>query len=201
MAIRTGSSAAINVADNGLGLVDFHAPQSFFTGAKFNVQGNVQVSRSGQSGYGGPANTAQLRLKFNLDVGAYRFDPQNETWTTDQTTDRYFFVGQLGQISSGFDVSIPLDITTPPLPDDSETLDCDIDADFINGVGTSLNTAFSASSPHTFLGCALTTALTNDAYQNKLLYQGETSLDNTEPFNQGTLVFGTVNGLGSNEAS
>ena len=102
------------------------------------------------------------------------------------STDRYFFVGQLGQISSGFDVSIPLDITTPPLPDDSETLDCDIDADFINGVGTSLNTAFSASSPHTFLGCALTTALTNDAYQNKLLYQGETSLDNTEPFNQGT---------------
>ena len=96
-------------------------------------------------------------------------------------------------------MSIPLDITTPPLPDDSETLDCDIDADFINGVGTSLNTAFSASSPHTFLGCALTTALTNDAYQNKLLYQGETSLDNTEPFNQGTLVFGTVNGLGSNE--
>ena len=43
VAIRTGSSAAINVADNGLGLVDFHAPQSFFTGAKFNLQGNVQV--------------------------------------------------------------------------------------------------------------------------------------------------------------
>ena len=44
----------------------------------------------------------------------------------------------------------------------------------------------------------MTTALTNDAYQNKLVLSRGDILDNTEPFNQGTLVFGTVDGLGSN---
>jgi hypothetical protein len=96
------------------------------------------------------------------------------------------------------DVSVPFQISTVGLPDDSETLSCEIDADFINGVGQSLNSLFDDSSPVTFLGCFITTSLQNDAFQNQLLFQGETSLDNTEPFNQGNLVFGTVDSLGSN---
>lgn len=198
LSIRTGSAAAINVADNGLGLVDFAAPQSFFTGATFRVEGNIQVSRSGDGGYSGPANNAQLRLKFNMDVGGYRLDPGNDTWTTDQTTDRYLFVGNLGSISSGFDAVLPLDYVTPPLPADSEVFELDIDADFVNGVGSSLNTEFATASPPTYLGCTLRTFLTNDAFQNLLVFQGETSLDNIEPYDQGQLVFGTVQDLGWN---
>lgn len=198
LSVRTGSASAINVANNGQGLVDFAAPQSFFTGAKFRVEGNIQVSRAGDTGYSGPANNAQLRLKFNMDVGSYRLDPANDTWTTDQTTDRFLFVGNLGSISSGFDTVLPLDYVTPPLPGDSEVLELDIDADFINGVGSSLNAEFATASPPTLLGCTLRTFLTNDAFQNLLVFQGETSLDNIEPYDQGQLVFGTVQDLGWN---
>ena len=196
--IRTGSSANLNIPDNGRGLADFNAPQSFFTGAVFTSSGNIQVSRSGQGGYSGPANTASLRLKINLDVGSYRYQIGSNSWSTNQSTDQYLFIGNLGQISSGFDVSLPFELTTAPLTADSETLSCEIEADFVGFQGTSLNAAFEAEPPTTMLGCAITTSLTNDAFQNKLVFQGETSRDNTEEFNQGTLLFGTVDSLGSN---
>lgn len=196
--IRVGGGTTMQVSVNGLGLVDFDAPQSFFAGATFLIDGSVQVGRAAQGGASGPADVAQLRLKLNLDVEGYRYNPNTNAWITDQTTDQYFFLGQLGNISDGFDVSMPFSIATPGLPADSETLQCEIDADFISGVGTSLNTQFSGTSPQTYLGCFITTSLTNDAYENKLVFQGETSLDNTEAFNQGTLVFGTVDSIGSN---
>lgn len=197
--IRIGGASALYISTNGANLVDFHAPQSFFTGAKFRLEGNVLVARNGQGGYSGPANNAQLRLKFNMDVGQYRLDPSNNTWTTDQSTDQYLFMGNLGTISAGFDANLPVDYTTPPLPADSETMDCVIDADFINGVGSSLNSLFAGTSPQTTLGCFLTTYFVNNAYQNLLVFQGETSLDHTEPFDQGQLVFGTVDDLGTNQ--
>ena len=198
--IRTGGGTTMHISVNGFDLVDFDAPQSFFTGAQFLIDGSIQVSRAAQSnsGYSGPAGIAILRIKCNLDVGSYRYNPANSTWVTDQTTDQFFFIEQIGSISQGIDVSVPFQISTVGLPDDSETLSCDIDADFINGVGQSLNALFDDSIPVTFLGCFITTSLQNDAFQNQLLFQGETSLDNTEPFTQGSLVFGTVNSIGTN---
>lgn len=198
--IRVGGGTTMHISVNGFDLVDFDAPQSFFTGAQFLIDGSIQVTRAAQSnsGYSGPASIVMLRIKCNLDVGSYRYNPANSTWVTDQTTDQFFFIEQIGTINQGMDVSVPFQISTVGLPDDSETLSCDIDADFINGVGQSLNSLFDDSSPVTFLGCFITTSLQNDAFQNQLLFQGETSLDNTEPFNQGNLVFGTVDSLGSN---
>ena len=62
---------------------------------------------------------------------------------------------------------------------------------------TSWNTAFFCFKPGTPSWMHWTTALTNDAYQNTT--KGETSLDNTEPFNPAPWSLATVNGLGPNE--
>ena len=59
--IRIGSTSAINVADNGLDLVDIDAA-NFFTGAIFKTEGSILVSRNAQSGFAGPADYAQVRI-------------------------------------------------------------------------------------------------------------------------------------------
>ena len=198
LAIRTGNTSAININANGFGLVNFTDPRSFFTGAQFLIEGTVQVHRAAQSGYSGLANQVQVRIKVNLDVGAYRYDPANGVWTTDQSTDRYYFLGTGQTISGGLDYVLPVSIPVAPLPADSETCAVVIQADFLNGIGGSLNSLFDDASPPTNLGCNIKTKLTNDAFQNLLMFQGECPEDNTDTFNQGQLVFGTVTDAGTN---
>ena len=195
--IRTGSSSVLNINENGRGLVDFDDPRSFFEGSRFVVEGNVQVSRpaSAVAGYtaGLPAEYIALRLKFNLDVGSYRFDPSSSTWDTDQSTDRYLLISSfIGGFSLGIDTSVPVYKTTGPLPADSETLSLEIEADFLTLFGVDVNSVFEGTSPATDLGCALTTSISNEANQNLLIFQGESGRDNSEEFDQGNLVLGTV---------
>lgn len=195
--IRTGSSAAINIYDNGRGLVDFDDPRSFFTGSGFVVEGNIQVNRPAGAVAGYPANLPgeyiSLRVKFNLDVGSYRFDPNNNVWDTDQSTDRYLLVSAyIGSFSGGIDTSVPFYKITTPLPADSETLALEIEADFQTLFGIDVNSVFEGNSPATQLGCALTTSINNEANQNLLIFQGESGRDNSEEFDQGNLVLGTV---------
>ena len=201
--IRTGSLADINTYDNGLGLVDFSDPRSFFEGAQFNIEGNIQVSRAqSNEGLGQIANYVGLRMKFNFDVGDYRYDPGSYQWITDQTTDRYFQVSSfIGIINSGgVDGSFGFNLVLPPLPADSETMDVDMDADFFgSATGSNLNSIFTEQTPPTSLGCAITTTLINDANEELLIFQGESGRDNSEGFNQGNLILGTVNQSGTNE--
>lgn len=200
--IRTGSLSAINTYDNGLGLADFSDPRSFFEGARFSVEGNIQVSRAASSeGLSGTSNFTGLRMKFNFDVGDYRYNPGGNTWDTDQSTDRYLNVmSYIGQINLGIDGSFGFNLVLPPLPADSETMDVVMDADFYGTTtGSDLNAIFTEQTPPTSLGCAITTTLINDANEDLLIFQGESGLDNSEDFDQGNLILGTVNQSGTNE--
>ena len=194
--IRVGGAAAVNVSTAGLGLVDFDGPQSFFAGAKFNLSGTVSVARGAEAGQTfTPAGYAQMRLKANLDVGIYRYNWDSGQWVTDQSTDQFKYIGGLGFMVSGFDVNLDVNLNTAGLPQNSETLSLVVEADFQTVLGQALD--FSGTNPQTAVQSFLATYLTNDAFEEQLIFQGESSRDQTETFDQGSLVFGTVDSLGS----
>lgn len=183
---------------NRLTRLDFTDDREFFAGASFQINLSGNFSRPANA-YPGTADTCKLKVHIVWDVGDYRWKGQNDGWSTDQTGEVTWYVGQ-DSFSDGVNIPLSMEHSTAghPLPADSDSMSLTISYTIHNGYGgditSNLVTGTEASQQTTFMTTVFQCVFLNGENTNELHFIAETDRQNTVTLDQGTTLFGSTAG-------
>ena len=191
----TNSHILDSLAD--LERIDTDDDRTFFAGAAFSFNGNINLSRPAGA-YAGTNNTLIAKLDIVWDVGDYRWKGPTTGWSTDQTGSYSITLGS-DNFSSGIQIIEAIDISTEssPLPVDSDGMELTATLRFLNGYGGDITTSLvtgAQSTPATTAISVLHIDFLNDSNSEQLHFIAETSRSNKVTLDQGAVLIGSTQG-------